>query len=158
MEEIPNSAIALGKTTSGLFIVTAIHGAIREGYLASWIQQTSFSPLMISLAMKPGRPCYDIIKTQGRFCVNIIGQKNGGVMKPFWSPNSSADAFLGIDHFISERGNLILKGAMAALECEFRSSVTPGDHEIVFAEVLEGHIIQADDKPLAHVRKSALSY
>ncbi len=158
MDEVPNTAAALGKVTSGLFIVTAVAGERREGYLASWVQQVSFSPLMVSITMKPGRPCYNLIKSHGRFCINVIGQKNGGVMKPFWSPDGKSDPFVGLDHFISARGNLILRNAMSAMECEVRSRATPGDHEIIFAEVVEGRILQADDKPLAHVRKSALGY
>ncbi len=158
MEPISSVAAAFGKMTSGLFIVTAAEGSNREGYLASWIQQTSFSPLMLSLAMKPGRPCYDQIKTHGKFCVNIVGQNNGGLMKPFWSPKEGVDPFTGLDILVSPRGNLILNSAMAALECEFRSSVSPGDHEIMFAEVVDGRILQPEDKPLAHTRKSGLSY
>ena len=148
----------MGKITSGLFIVTAVMGDRREGYLASWIQQTSFSPLMISIAVKPGRPCYDIIKSHGRFCVNVIGQKNGGLMRPFWSPDGKSDPFVGLENFISQRGNIVLRGAMSAIECELREAATPGDHEIIFADVVEGHILQSEDKPLAHVRKSALGY
>ena len=48
--------------------------------------------------------------------------------------------------------------ALAYLECELRSSVTPGDHEILFVEVVGGKVLQAEDKPLAHVRKSGLGY
>jgi flavin reductase (DIM6/NTAB) family NADH-FMN oxidoreductase RutF len=158
MDEISNAAAALGKVTSGLFIVTACVESRREGYLASWIQQTSFSPMMVGIAMKPGRPCYDIIKSHGRFCVNIIGSKNGGVMKPFWSPDATTDPFAGLDLFVSSRGNIVLKTGLAALECEFRSSSTPGDHEIIFAEVVDGHVLQTEDKPLAHVRKSGMGY
>ena len=158
MDEIQDTAAAVGKITSGLFIVTATHGDRREGYLASWVQQASFSPLMLGIAMKPGRPCYDLIKTQGRFCVNVIGQKNGGVMKPFWSPDGATDPFAGLDVFLSPRGNVILRNAMTALECEFRSSTMPGDHEIVFAEVVAAHLLQPEDKPLPHVRKNGLGY
>ncbi len=158
MSEVPEIYRAMGKISSGLFIVTAAHDGNRGGYLASWIQQVSFSPLMVSLAMKPGRPCYDLIKTHGRFCINIIGHKNEGVMKPFWSPNAEKDPFDGLDYVVTPSGNLVLRSAMAALECEVRSTTTPGDHEILFAEVMAGQEIQVEDKPLNHVRKSGLQY
>jgi flavin reductase (DIM6/NTAB) family NADH-FMN oxidoreductase RutF len=158
MDEIPEPAVALGKITSGLFIVTATHGVVREGYLASWIQQVSFSPLMVMVAMKPGRPCYDLIKSHRRFCINIIGLKNGGVMKPFWNPSENANPLDGLDTSVSELGNTILSQAMAVLECEARSSIMPGDHELVFAEVIAGQVLQIEDKPLAHIRKSGLGY
>jgi flavin reductase (DIM6/NTAB) family NADH-FMN oxidoreductase RutF len=158
MEEISTLAAAVGKIPSGLFIVTAAIEGRKEGYLGSWIQQVSFSPLLIQIAIRPGRPCYDLIKSHGRFCVNVVGQKNGGAMKPFWNPDSTPDPFAGIEWSQSSRGNIIIGTALAALECEVRSTVIPGDHEIVFAEVVEGHLLQPEDKSLTHVRRSGLVY
>ncbi len=158
MEEISELAAAAGKIPSGLFIVTATDGTKNEGYLGSWIQQASFSPLLLNIAIRPGRPCYDLIKSTGRFGINVVGGKNGGMMKPFWSPTPGTDAFAGVEWTRSELGNVMLGNALAFFDCEFRSSVTPGDHEIVFAEVVSGKILQSEDKPLTHVRKSALGY
>src|SRR5690606_40880378 len=98
MEEISQAAAAVGKIPSGLFIVTSNHNGQKEGYLGSWIQQVSFSPLLIQISMRPGRPCYDAIKAGGRFCVNVVGQKNGGMMKPFWNPDKFPDPFAELDH------------------------------------------------------------
>ncbi len=158
MEEVSSLAAAVGKLPSGLFIVTTVLRGRKEGYLGSWIQQASFTPLLISIAIRPGRPCYEAIKTQGRFCVNVVGTKNGGMMKPFWSPDTTPDPFAGLETQLTSRGNVILQTALAALECEVRSATTPGDHEIIYAEVLEGHVLQAEDKPLTHVRKSGMGY
>lgn len=158
MENIADTAAAVGKIPSGLFIVTSNHGGKREGYLGSWIQQASFSPLLIQISIRPGRPCYEAIKASGRFCVNVIGQKNGGVMKPFWNPDGNPDPFSGLDFTETPLGNIVLKNALAAMECEVRASINPGDHEILFAEVVQGHLLQPEDKPLTHVRKSGLVY
>ncbi|HKP97734.1 MAG TPA: flavin reductase family protein [Fibrobacteria bacterium] len=158
MEEVSALAAAVGKIPSGLFIVTAASGSLKEGYLGSWIQQVSFSPLLIQTAIRPGRPCYDLIKTHGRFCVNIVGHKNGGILKPFWNPEANPEPFAGLEWSATARGNIVLPHALAALECEVRSTFTPGDHELLFAEVVEGHVFQAEDKSLTHVRRSGLGY
>jgi flavin reductase (DIM6/NTAB) family NADH-FMN oxidoreductase RutF len=158
MEEIPEPAAAVGKIPSGLFVVTACEGDRKEGYLGSWIQQASFSPLLLNLAIRPGRPCYDLIHATRRLCINVVGHKNGGLMKPFWSPSPDVDAFAGLEWSRTGRGNIAMGLALAYLECELRSSVTPGDHEILFVEVVGGKVLQAEDKPLAHVRKSGLGY
>ena len=157
MEDVLPLAAALGKLPSGLFIVTTVLEGRKEGYLGSWIQQASFSPFLISVAVRPGRPCYQAIKSHGRFCVNVVGHKNGGLMKPFWNPDNK-DPFEGLETILTDRGNLVLPLAMAALECEFRSSSAPGDHEIVYAEVVDGQMLQPEDKPLTHVRKSGSGY
>lgn len=158
MEEISPAAAAFGKIPSGLYIITACEGDRKEGYLGSWVQQVSFNPLLLSLAIRPGRPCYDLIHATGRFCVNVIGQNNAGVMKPFWSPKPDADPFAGLAWARSGSGNIFLSNAVSYLDCEFRSAAMPGDHEIIFAEAVGGAIIQAEDKPLTHVRKSGLGY
>lgn len=158
MEDISEIAAAMGRIPSGLFIITSVWNGKSEGYLGSWVQQASFSPFMVNIAIRPGRPCYEAIKAHGRFCINIVGQKNGGMMKPFWNPDTVPDPFAGLESVLTSRGNILLKSGVAALECEARTSMTPGDHEIVFAEVVQGHLIQQDDKPLTHVRKSGLGY
>jgi flavin reductase (DIM6/NTAB) family NADH-FMN oxidoreductase RutF len=151
-------AAAVGKIPSGLYIITTLYEGRKEGFLGSWVQQAAFDPLLVSIALKPGRACYAAIKAQGRFCINIVGQNNGGIMKPFWTVKEGVDPFSGIEHVLTDRGNLLIKQAVAALECEARSAAMPGDHEIVFAEVMESHLLQPEDKPLTHVRKSGLSY
>jgi flavin reductase (DIM6/NTAB) family NADH-FMN oxidoreductase RutF len=158
MDDISTEAAAVGKIPSGLFIVTTIQDGKKEGFLGSWIQQVSFSPLMIQIAIRSGRPCYEAIKRHGRFCVNVVGQKNGGMMKPFWNPDADLDPFSGLEWSLSARGNIVLASGVAALECERRDSFTPGDHEIVFAEVVAGHVLQTEDKSLTHTRKSGLGY
>ena len=44
-----DKAQAVGHIPSGLFIVTTTDGGKKDGYLASWVQQVSFEPLVLSL-------------------------------------------------------------------------------------------------------------
>jgi len=151
--------VPVGKIPSGLFIVTVSHEGRRDGFLASWIQQASFEPLMISIAVSSHRPLWDMIRESGRFCVNIVGHQNNGVMKPFWGAlKPGEDPFVVLSLEVSSRGNILLPDAMAALECEVRASSHPGDHAIVFAEVVETRFFKPEDKPMTHVRKSGSGY
>jgi flavin reductase (DIM6/NTAB) family NADH-FMN oxidoreductase RutF len=151
--------IPVGKILSGLFVVTVTDGDYRDGFLASWIQQASFEPLMLSMAMKPDRPVLERIQNVGCFCVNIIGHHNNGVMKPFWGMlKPGEDPFTGLTYEISSRGNLLLPDAVASLECEVRGVAQPGDHVLVLAEVVETRLFQPEDRPMPHVRKTGLEY
>ncbi len=151
--------VPVGKIPSGLFLVTVAVSGRREGFLGSWIQQASFEPMMISVALQPDRPAWGLLRETGRFCVNIIGHENHGVMKPFWGKYvPGADPFTDIPHELTARGNLLLPDAMAALECELRGFHQPGDHVIAFGEVVETHLIKPGDKPMVHVRKSGAAY
>jgi len=73
--------IPVGHIPSGLFIVSVRDpiSQIIDGYLASWVQQVSFDPILIALAVKSGRPAYNLIKSGQVFCINIIGEHD----KPF---------------------------------------------------------------------------
>jgi hypothetical protein len=48
-------ARALGRIPSGLFILTARFEDQSTGMLASWVQQVSFDPPLVSVAVKKGR-------------------------------------------------------------------------------------------------------
>jgi flavin reductase (DIM6/NTAB) family NADH-FMN oxidoreductase RutF len=67
------TATSVGHIPSGLFIVAVQDAQSNtiDGYLASWVQQVSFNPLIVSLAIKPGRPAYDLIKAGHTFAINI---------------------------------------------------------------------------------------
>jgi flavin reductase (DIM6/NTAB) family NADH-FMN oxidoreductase RutF len=159
MEKIMLDPIPVGRIPSGLFIVTLAKEGRKEGFLGSWIQQASFSPLMISLALQPGGASWALMQETGRFCVNIVGHNNNGVMKPFWGAyKPGVDHFEGLATEVSARGNILLPDCLAALECELRSHTQPGDHVIVVAEVVETRFFKPEDKPMSHVRKSGEGY
>ena len=151
--------VPVGKIPSGLFILTVADGARREGFLASWIQQASFEPLMISMAVKADRPLVEFLRATGRFCINVVGHRNNGLLKPFWGAAKQGENPLdAVATTLSPRGNAILTDALAALECEPRGFTQPGDHVIVFAEVVESSLMKPEDKPMTHVRKTGAAY
>jgi flavin reductase (DIM6/NTAB) family NADH-FMN oxidoreductase RutF len=155
------SAASVGHIPSGLFIVAVQDPTTKsiDGYLASWVQQLSFNPLMISLAIKPGRPAYDLIKSGAKFAVNVVGDHDKTFLRHFWKgydPANNPFAELPIE--IGAHGGVILKQAKSAIECELVSSSTPGDHDIVFARVLASHLMHEESKPMVHIRKSGKDY
>jgi flavin reductase (DIM6/NTAB) family NADH-FMN oxidoreductase RutF len=151
----------VGHIPSGLFIVAVSDPAsnVIDGYLASWIQQISFNPLMLSVAIKPGRPAYDLIKSGKNFAINIVGEHDKSFLKHFWKGYDPLNnPFQEIPHVIGDNGGVILTGAKSSLECKFISSVFPGDHEVLFAEVLSSYSMNDEAKPMVHIRKSGASY
>lgn len=156
-----DSAAAVGHIPSGLFIVAVQNPSTKEtdGYLASWVQQVSFEPLMISLAIKPGRPAYDLIKSGAVFAINVVGDHEKTYLKHFWKgydPNNNP--FSELDHEIGPNGGVLLKQAKSSIECQLVSSEKPGDHDIVFAKVLSSTMYIEESKPMVHIRKSGKDY
>jgi flavin reductase (DIM6/NTAB) family NADH-FMN oxidoreductase RutF len=153
--------VAVGHIPSGLFIVTVQDPSLKtiDGYLASWIQQVSFEPMMVSLAIKPGRPAFDLIMKGLPFSINIVGDHDKSYLKHFWKgydPNQSP--FGEIPYEIGEHGGVLLTQAKSSIECKLVSSIVPGDHQIIFAEVLASYIHSEESRSFVHIRKSGADY
>lgn len=154
-------ATAVGHIPSGLFIVTVQDQDknIIDGYLASWIQQVSFSPLLLSLAIKPGRPAYDLIQSGKVFSINIVGDHDKTYLKHFWKGYDPANnPFKDIPYTTGTHGGVLINGAKSVIECKMVSSSRPGDHELMIAEVMNSYVQNDEAKPMVHIRKSGLDY
>lgn len=152
---------SVGHIPSGLFIVAVKDedGKTIDGYLASWIQQISFQPPMVSIAIKPGRPAYDLIKSGRTFAVNIVGDHDKSYLKHFWKGyDPENNPFNELPYTVGQNGGVILNQAKSAIECKFSSSVMPGDHEVIFAEVLSSYVMSEEARPMVHIRKSGADY
>ena len=109
---------AVGKIPSGLFIIIARDGDQVDGFLGSFVQQVSMDPLRVSLAIKPGRPAYDMIQAGTLFTVNGVGDHDKSFLKHFWSgydPDNSP--FSELAHHDGPEGGLALDAALAVMEC-----------------------------------------
>lgn len=149
----------VGRIPSGLFIVCARDGETVDGYLASFIQQVSFEPLLLALAVKPGRPAYDMIAGGAPFSINVVGDHDTSYLKHFWSGyDPQKNPFAEIDHTLEDDGTVTLDGAQAVITARRVSGVKPGDHEVIFAEVLGSRVLAPDARPKVHLRKSGLDY
>ncbi len=154
-------AKAVGHIPSGLFIVCANDGENKDGYLASWVQQVSFDPLMIAVAIGKGRAGYDHIMSKKTFTVNIVGKHDMNYLKHFWSGYQEEDNPFHngeLDHEISDNGGIILKQAKSTIECQMVSKEIPGDHEIVFAKVIASYVHDEKAEVKTHIRKSGMDY
>src|SRR5262249_1653421 len=149
---------ALGRIPSGLFIVTARHGDQETGMLASWVQQCSFEPAQITLAIKRGRDVGNWISGGDPFVVNILGTSQTDLIGRFargFDPGEPAFEGLAIER--SASGVPVLSAALAWLECRATKTVEVGDHDLFIALVEDGRLLR-DGEPRVHIRKSGLKY
>jgi len=150
-------AAALGQLPSGLFIVTVREGEAETGMLASWVQQCSFDPPRVSIAVKPGRLAGDWLRPGKAFVVNVIGEGQTHLVKHFgkgFAPGEPAFEGLNVD---ASKSAPVLTYALAYLEVEAAERVSAGDHDLVIATVVGGTVLR-DGKPTVHVRKSGMHY
>jgi flavin reductase (DIM6/NTAB) family NADH-FMN oxidoreductase RutF len=151
-------AAALGRIPSGLFILTVGHGEGATGMLASWVQQCSFEPPQISLAVNPGRHAADLLTPKAVFVVNILVAGQTDLLKHFGKGFGPGEpAFAGLDVYSTVEGVPVLRSALGHLDCRVAGRMPAGDHEIVIGRVMAGRL-HSDGQPAVHIRKSGAHY
>lgn len=161
MSEETSFSTAVGHIPSGLFIVCAKDQESEriDGFLASWVQQVSFDPLLISLAVKPGRPASDHILAKKRFTVNVVGDHDKSYLRHFWSGyDAEKNPFAEIEHSVLDNGEVVLNGARSTIIAEVVEVHSPGDHNLVIAKVIDSKVQSQEAKSMVHQRKDGLSY
>lgn len=157
--KIPTWAAALGRMPSGLFVITVRHHDTATGMLASWVQQCSFEPPQLSLAIRRGRYVLDWLATGAIFTVNVLPEGEKRLLAHFgkgFEPDEPA--FEGLDVERSAEDGLHLSAALACLDCRVVSQWdTGGDHILVIGQILDGQI-RHEGRPTVHIRKSGLHY
>jgi len=148
---------ALGRIPSGCSIITARSASGRTGMLASWVQQCSFEPLMITTAVHKDRPINKLIDESGAFVVNLLGEDPSAMFKHFgkgFSPEE--DAFAGLDVRDVDEG-VVISDQIAWLAVRVRGRHDGGDHWVYIAEVVDAGL-DSVQPPYVHLRKTGLSY
>ncbi len=149
---------ALGRIPSGLFVLTARQGEAETGMLSSWVQQCSFEPPRLSVALKPGREVNAWLAPGSLFVLNLIeeGQKKlvGHFGKGF-ALSEPAFTGLALDH--PGGGPAVLRDALAYLTCRVVQRLPVGDHDLLIADVVAGKVLR-ESKPWVHIRKNGLNY
>ncbi|MEB3356764.1 MAG: diflavin flavoprotein [Synechococcales bacterium] len=146
---------ALGRISSGLYILTAQKGDLNGAMLASWVSQASFEPLGFTVAVAKDRAIESLMQVGDRFVLNILEEGNyQPLMKHFLKRfPPGGDRFAGIKTRTAENGSPILADALAYLECEVASRMECSDHWIVYSTVQAGKVSKPDALTAVHHRK-----
>jgi flavin reductase (DIM6/NTAB) family NADH-FMN oxidoreductase RutF len=158
MTESESLAAALGRVPSGVFILTARRGDAETGMLASWVQQCSFDPPQVTVAVQRGRYVHGLLTDGAAFVLNVVTAHEMGFVKHFgkgFGPGEPAFDGLAVER--TAEGVPVLTGALAHLDCRVAGRCDAGDHELLIGRVVGGRV-HADGKPMVHIRKSGLHY
>ena len=151
-------AAALGRIPSGLFVLTARDGDDETGMLASWVQQCSFDPPQVTVAVNKARDVLDWLPDGAAFVLNVLPEGGKALVAHFGKGFARGEpAFTGLE-VARERGTPpVLLAAHAYLVCRVVGRADGGDHALVIARVTAGAVLH-DGKPTVHVRKNGLRY
>ncbi|MFP4102808.1 diflavin flavoprotein [Coleofasciculus sp.] len=151
---------ALGRLSSGLYVITAQKGNINSAMVASWVAQASFKPLGVSVAVAKDRAIESFMYVGDRFVLNVLEAGNyQGLMKHFLKRfPPGANRFEGIKTYSASNGSPILADALAYMECEVKSRLDCGDHWTIYATVSAGRVSKTDAMTAVHHRKVGNHY
>ena len=156
----PNIEKALGRLSSGLYIITAMKGEVKSGMFASWVGKASLNPLGITVAVAKDRAIESLMQVGDRFVLNVLEEGNyQELMKHFlkrFSPG--ADRFANIKTQPASNGAPILTDALAYMECEVKQRMECSDHWIIYATVEEGRVSKPEAFSAVHHRKVGNHY
>jgi flavin reductase (DIM6/NTAB) family NADH-FMN oxidoreductase RutF len=160
-ETEPNQGIAaaLGRIPQGFFILTAAFEERRTGMLVSWVQQASFEPPMVSMAIAKGRPIMPLISDSHCFGLCQLAKGDKVNLRKFTGQTEPGeDPFLGFELLQDTKIAVpILVGAMSYLECELITHMDiEGDHDLFVGRVVAGGVGKGE--PHVHLRESGLKY
>ncbi|MDJ0673928.1 MAG: diflavin flavoprotein [Calothrix sp. MO_167.B42] len=151
---------ALGRLSSGLYILTTKKGDISSAMFASWVMQASREPLGVAIAVAKDRAIESLLHIGDRFVLNVLEEDNyQGLMKHFlkrFSPG--ADRFADIKTYSGSNGSQILADALAYMECEVSSRMECSDHWIIYSNVHTGRVAKVDALTAVHHRKVGNHY
>jgi flavin reductase (DIM6/NTAB) family NADH-FMN oxidoreductase RutF len=151
-------ASALGRIPSGLFVLTVRRGEAETGMLASWVQQCSFEPPQISVAVKSGRELLAWLGEGEPFTLNVLDASQTDMIVHFGRGFALGDpAFTGLEVERPDGGAPVLSEALAYLECRVTGRCTAGDHELIIARAVRGRLL-GEGQPMVHIRKSGFHY
>jgi len=146
---------ALGRVASGLYVITAKFADKEDAVLASWVNQCSFDPPAVTIALATLRPARLLVEASDAFIVNVLPKDDMTLLKHF--SRSQEDIFKGVKTRKGMGGIRILSSAVSYLECEVAHSMQAGDHILYVGEIVGGKTLKGGD-PYIHVRDNGFSY
>jgi flavin reductase (DIM6/NTAB) family NADH-FMN oxidoreductase RutF len=151
-------ASALGRIPSGIFVLTVARDGVETGMLASWVQQCSFEPLQVSVAIRPDRDIVSLLGDGEPFTLNILEASQTDMIVHFGRGFSlHDDAFAGLEVRRTPGAGPVLAEALGYLECQVAGRIPAGDHDLFLARVVAGALLD-EGQPMVHIRKNGLHY
>lgn len=154
----------LGKTPSGLHILIAGDGNGRTtGMLASWVQQASFEPPAVTVAVNKKRYLNDWLEKSPHVVLNLVAESQNEMLKQFgkgFEPDEPA--FEGVETGTAQNGLPTLTRAIGYLEGTVQNKMDAGDHFVYLVELSTAGSANPESLPSAapwtHIRKNGFSY
>jgi 3-hydroxy-9,10-secoandrosta-1,3,5(10)-triene-9,17-dione monooxygenase reductase component len=123
----------LGQFCTGITIITTVHDDSPVGFACQSFAALSLDPPLVLFCPTKMSRSWLAIEASGKFCVNVLHEKQKDVSARFGS--KEPDKFAGIDWSPSELGSPVIEDTLAHIDCTVHSVHDGGDHFVVFGAV-----------------------
>jgi flavin reductase (DIM6/NTAB) family NADH-FMN oxidoreductase RutF len=153
-----NLGAALGRIPSGVYILTAAKDGLETGMLASWVQQCSFAPPMITFVVQRGRPIVEFLAKDAVFTLNILEAAQTDMIAHFGKGFTLKDnAFQDLELQRSLPHGPVLSESLGYLFGKVIDRLPVGDHDLYLAELTAGSLLD-EGQQMVHIRKNGFHY
>lgn len=124
----------LGQFPTGVVVITAEStGGDPVALTIGSFTSASLDPPLVAFLPQKTSSTWPIIRSHGRFAVNILGADQEGLCRAF--ARSGTDKFAGVSWHSGGNGAPIIDGSVAWIECDIEHVSDAGDHDIVLGRV-----------------------
>lgn len=138
-----------GRFATGVVVVTTAYpDGSPAGMTANSLTSVSLEPPLVSVNVEHVADFHQVITAAPGFAINVLGHDQETLSRRF--AGSGPDRFGGVGYRRTDRGLIVLTGAIAAIECEVFQKFAVGDHTVVVGRVVGGEV--HDGRPLLYFR------
>ena len=142
----------VGAFATGVTVVTAAGDDGPAGLTTNAFASLSLDPPLVLVCFDNASRTLPVVRSAGRFAVNVLRAGQEEVAAVFASKRVAADKFAEVTH-VEAHGLPVLDGALAWLACELRELLPGGDHTIGVGAVTALHA-DPGGEPLVFFRGS----
>jgi flavin reductase (DIM6/NTAB) family NADH-FMN oxidoreductase RutF len=136
----------LRKIPHGLYICGVKEGDEVNGFTASWVMQSSFTPPLVVNCVKHDSRSHAMIKASGVFTLSFLEAGQKEMAQKFFKPQRRVgNKFEDVEFYLGETGCPIISDSLGYVECQVVGSVEKGDHTVFVGEVVASGIHREGD-------------
>ena len=143
----------MSRVAATVNVVTTDGEAGKGGITVSAMTSVSADPPTLLICIHEESPSCTLIKSNGKFCVNVLRADQADVSASFAGllPFDEMATLNGPEWTTSAHGSPIYRQALVSFDCSIKQFIQVGTHVIFFGEVLA--VSHEDGMPLIYVNR-----
>ena len=145
---------AIAQHVSSVCVITTTLDGERFGLTATAVASVSAEPARLLVCINKSGQSHDKILSAGRFCVNVLTERQDDVAKLFAGmTGKGADRFAAGEWTTLKSGAPVLLDAAASFDCRLASISDQSTHSVLFGNVIATRHRTGEDTLLYGVRR-----